>query len=141
MKRILSTAVAMALVISFASAAGAETKQEYQHRFKLMLDYAVRTNEYIRQRLLDKGLAAYAHAMAEKNTSAAEQMTPPSQYAGLHPHFLLVLENIERSLFFAAKGELGKYRHYQRTVRKELQILEVLAEREHLELYMWDRWR
>ena len=54
----------LAIVLS-GLLAHAETKKEYQNRFRLMLDYAVRTNEYVHQRLGDKGLASYAHAMAE----------------------------------------------------------------------------
>ncbi len=118
-----------------------ENKKEYQNRFRLMLDYAVRANEYVRQRLGDKGLAAYTHAMSERNASEAERMTPPSKYALLHPHFLLVLENVERSFFFVEKGDLAHYRHHQKIVRRELQLLEALAEREHLDLYMWGRGR
>lgn len=132
--------VALALVaVTCASQAGGETRTEYQNRFRLMIDYAVRTNEYVRQHLGDKSLARYAQGMAERNAAAAEQMTPPPQYALLHPHFLLVLENIERSFYFASQGRLERYRHHQKVVRKELQLLESLAEREHLPLYVWDK--
>jgi hypothetical protein len=138
MKRKALAALTLSLLV-FATDAGAESKKEYQNRFRIMLDFAVRTNEYIRGRLMDKKLAGYAQVMAEKNATQAERMTPPKQYSGLHPHFLLVLENIERSFFFAEKGQLANYRHHQKIVRKELQILEALAEREHLDLYIWDR--
>jgi hypothetical protein len=140
----MSKAMAIPILLAAALAvpgARAESKKEYQNRFRLMLDYAVRTNEYVRQRLGDRKLAAYAHAMAERNAGEAERMTPPAQYALLHPHFLLVLENIERSFFFVQKGDLAQYRHHQKVVRRELQLLEALAERERLELYMWDRGR
>jgi len=130
----------LSLVVILAGvAAGAQTKPEYQNRFRLMLDFAVRTNEYMRQHLGDKGLARYAHAMMEKNAQEAEKMTPPSKFTLLHPHFLLVLENIERSFFFAARGEMERYRHHQKVVRKEIHLLEALAEREQLELYLWVR--
>jgi hypothetical protein len=134
----LALIAALAAAVAAPSAVGGETKQQYQNRFRLMLDFAVRTNEYVRQHLGDKTLAAYAHRMAEQNASAAEQMTPPSQYALLHPHFLLVLENIERSLYHAAQGRLERYRHHQKIVRKELHVLEGLAERCQLGLYLLD---
>lgn len=117
----------------------AESKQEYHNRLRLMLDFAVRTNEYVRQHLGDRGVSAYAHAMAEKNAAEAEKMTPPPQYALFHPHFLLVLENIERSFFFAAQGKMAPYRRHQRVVRRELQILEAMAESKHVDLYMWEK--
>ncbi len=140
MRRIVVLPLLLGIVL-MSSSAFSESKKEYQNRFRLMLDYAVRTNEYVRQRLGDKGLSSYTHAMAEKNATEAERMTPPSKYALLHPHFLLVLENIERSFYFAEKGNLANYRHHQKMVRKELQILEALAEREHLDLYLWERCR
>jgi hypothetical protein len=136
----LKLIVALALVaLTCAGPVTGETRREYENRFRVMTDYAVRTNEYVRQHLGDKSLARYAHGMAERNAAAAEQMTPPPQYALLHPHFLLVLENIERSFYFASQGRLERYRHHQKVVRKELQLLESLAEREHLPLYLWDK--
>ena len=141
MKHTIRTSVwILAAVIALSSAvAHAESKQEYQNRFLAMLDFAVRTNEYVRQHLGDKGLSKWAHSMAEKNALEAERMTPPKSYALLHPHFLLVLENIERSFYFSAKGEMGRYRHYQKVVRKELGLLENMAQRARLKIYMWDR--
>ena len=127
------------VALTYALQVAGETRREYQNRFRLMIDYAVRTNEYVRQHLGDKTLARYAHGMAERNAAAAEQMTPPPQYALLHPHFLLVLENIERSFYFASQGRLERYRHHQKIVRQELHLLESLAEREHLHLYLWDK--
>ena len=141
MTRIVCAATLSFMVIFAGAAANAETKQEYQNRFRLMFDFAVRTNEYVRQRLGDRRLASYAHVMAEKNAAEAEQMTPPSKYALLHPHFLLVLENIERSFYFAQKGDLLHYRHHQKMVRKELQLLEALADRERVDLYIWGQRR
>jgi len=137
-KNIMLVAV-LAAAFSAPASVGGETRQQYQNRFRLMLDFAVRTNEYVRQHLGDRTLAAYAHGMAEQNAAAAEQMTPPAQYALLHPHFLLVLENIERSFYHAAQGRLERYRHHQKIVRKELHVLEGLAERSQLGLYLLDR--
>ncbi len=138
--RKMSTILAMLLAAQLASqTALGENKKEYQNKFRLMLDYAVRTNEYVRRHLGDKSLVAYAQAMAEKNATQAERMTPPKKYTMIHPHFLLVLENIERSFFFAMKGDLANYRRHQKVVRRELHLLEALAEREHLDLYMWDK--
>jgi len=131
--------LAAAAALAAPASVGGETKQQYQNRFRLMLDYAVRSNEYVRQHLGDRTLVSYAQTMAERNAEAAEQMTPPPQYALLHPHFLLVLENIERSFYYAAQGRLERYRHHQKVVRKELQVLETLAERSQLGTYLLDR--
>ena len=138
MRRIATLATVATLTLA-VQAASAESKSEYQNRFRIMLDFSVRTNEYVRQHLGDKRLASYAQSMAERNAAEAEKMTPPEQFKLLHPHFLLVLENIERSFFHAAKGKMDRYRYYQKVVRKELQILETMADREQLEMYMWIR--
>ena len=138
------TAVGLMVFLVFAVLQGSargETTREYKNKFLLMLDHAVHVNDYVRQRLGDKSLARYAHAMAETNATAAEKMTPPTKYAMLHPHFLLVLENIERSFYFAHKRDLANYRHHQKMVRKELQLLEALADRERLELYIYGQRR
>lgn len=130
------------IVAAFAiqpASAGAETKQEYENRIRVMIDYAVRLDDYVRTRLGDKKLAAYAQVMAEKNASEAEKMTPPEAYAMLHPHLLLAMENIERCFYYVSKGDLAQYRHHQKLVRKELQMVDVLAEKEHLDLYIWGR--
>ena len=120
-------------------AAGAESKQEYENRIRLMMDYAVRLDDYVRTHLGDRKLAAYAQVMAEKNASEAEKMSPPECYSMLHPHLLLSLENIERSFYFASKGDMAQYRRHQKMVRKELQLVEALAEKEHLDVYIWGR--
>jgi hypothetical protein len=131
--------IVLILCLTVVNVAHGETNKEYKNRFIFMLDHAVQLNTYVRQRLQDRGFSSYAHAMAEKNASEAEQMTPPKKYTMIHPHFLLVLENIERSFFFAQKGDLLHYRQHQKLVRKELRLLESLAERDRLDLYLWNR--
>jgi hypothetical protein len=138
LKRSLFFAILL-VSLTGASESRALSKQEYQNRLRVMFDYAVRMNDYVRSHLGDRKLAAYAQAMAEKNASEAERMTPPDNYRMLHPHFLLVLENIERSFDYAAKGDMPQYRHHQKIVRKELNLVEALAEKENLEIYLWGR--
>ena len=125
--------------LTHSSVAGAESKQEYENKIRLMMDYAVRLDDYIRSHLGDRKLSAYAQVMAEKNASEAEKMSPPDGYSMLHPHLLLSLENIERSFYFASKGDMAQYRHHQKMVRKELQLVEALAEKERLDIYIWGR--
>ena len=113
----------------------AESQQEYETRFQIMLQYAVQINEYVRRHVQDKRLCSYAQEMTATNARSAEQMTPPNRYAEIHPHFLLVLENVERSIYYASEGNLKRYRHLQRIVNKELGILEALADRAGLKPY------
>lgn len=134
-------ALVLCVVLFLASNIGwaAESKREYENRFQVMLQYAVNINEYVRRHIQDKNLCAYAQEMAATNARFAEQMTPPSNYAELHPHFLLVLENVERSFYFASQQRFERYRHHQKIVNKELSILEALAERAGIEPY-YDRY-
>jgi hypothetical protein len=136
-----TAAAALALALAGAAIAGvrAETKREYEARFVAMMEISERIDDLARQHLEDRALLEYAHTMAAANAAAAEQMTPSKEYAMLHPHFLLVLENIERSLFYAADGKMERYRHFQKQVRKELQLLEELADRAGLDLYRLGR--
>ena len=139
MRRALIVSLATVLVMGMAGGVRGESKRDYQNRFRMMFDYAVRANEYVRQHLGDRSLSTYAQKMAAENVDAAEQMTPPKGYTEIHPHFLLVLENIERSFYYASKGKLDRYRAHQKTVRAELHMVETLAERKGLQLYLWDR--
>jgi hypothetical protein len=112
-----------------------QTSGQYETGFKIMLDFAIRINEYTRVHLQDNRLCAYSQAMAETNARQAEQMSPPKKFLQIHPHFLLILENIERSFYYASQKRFDKYRHHQKIVRKELRIVEIMADRAGIEPY------
>jgi hypothetical protein len=135
MKKYNLVLVFLVLAVMGRNATAAESQREYETRYEVMLQYAVNINEYVRRHLQDKRLCAYAEEMTATNARFAEQMTPPDAYSELHPHFLLVLENVERSFYYAAQGNLGRYRHHQKIVNKELSILEALADRAGMEPY------
>lgn len=127
--------VAALLALSVAAGAGAETRREYENRLRVMVDLSVRLDEYVRQNLGDRSLAAYAQTLALQSVAAAERMTPPRGLEDLHPHLVLVLENIERSFHHASQGRMDRYRHHQKVVRKELLLLEGIAQRAGIGLY------
>ena len=135
MRRYAAAALVAALVGIAAGAALAETNREYEARFAAMMEIAERVDDHARRHLGDRALLRYAHSIAAANAAAAEQMTPSKEYAALHPHFLLVLENLERSLYHAAQGKMERYRHFQKLRAKEMQVLEELAARAGLDLY------
>lgn len=135
----LPVAVLALAALLLAVAARAETKKEYETRFLTMMELAARIDETAKLHLGDKGLLRYLHDMAEANAKAAEQMTPPKEYSILHPHFLLVLENLERSLHFAKDGGMERYRHFQKLKNREMQILEEIAANAGLDLYRLGR--
>jgi hypothetical protein len=135
----LTAAVCVLATVLFAGAARAETKKEYETRFLAMMELASRIDDTAKLHLGDRGLLRYLHDMADANAKAAEQMTPPREYAILHPHFLLVLENLERSLYFAQDGKMERYRHFQKLQNKEMQLLEEIAANAGLDLYRLGR--
>jgi len=135
MTRRLAAVLVLALAGIAAGRALAETNREYEARFAAMMEIAERVDDHAKRHLGDRALLEYAHTMAAANAAAAEQMTPSKEYATLHPHFLLVLEDIERSLFYAAQGKMERYRHFQKLKAKEMQVLEELAARAGLDLY------
>jgi len=135
----VAAALALALFGGLTAGARAETRKEYEARFVAMMEIAERIDDLARQHLGDRALLEYAHTIAAANAAAAEQMTPSREYVALHPHFLLVLEDLERSLSYAAQGRMERYRHFQKLKRKELQVLEELADRAGLDLYRLGR--
>ncbi|NLN63356.1 MAG: hypothetical protein GX146_10820 [Myxococcales bacterium] len=137
MKKMLAVLLVVVGVQVVAQAAQAQSLRHYENRFVLMLDMAVRYNDYMRQRLEDRRLCAYAQLMTQANAREAEQMTPPPKYEMMHPHFLLVLKNIERSFYFAAEGRMQQYRNHQNIARRELRILEELAQRAGVSIWLF----
>ena len=139
MRRWVVAAIAAAALCAIGARAGAETKKEYETRFLAMMEIAQRLDDTARLHLSDRGLLDYLHEMAEANARSAEQMTPPKEYALLHPHFLLVLENLERSFSFARDGKMERYRHFQKLKDKELALLDEIAANAGLDLYRLGR--
>ncbi|MCU0662871.1 MAG: hypothetical protein MUC50_11170 [Myxococcota bacterium] len=133
-----------AAILSILCAAGptrAESVKEYENRVTAMIEITVRLDDQARRHLGDLGLLSYTHAVAETNVTEASRLAPPPSYANLHPHFVIVLENVERALFFASRGDMARYRKHNKTLRKEIGILESLAERAGLTFYAWDLMR
>lgn len=139
MTRLATAACALAALLLAGAAARAETKKEYETRFLSMMELAARIDDTAKLHLGDRGLLRYLHEMAQTNARAAEQMTPPKEYSILHPHFLLVLENLERSLHHAKDGRMERYRHFQKLKNREMQLLEEIAANAGLDLYRLGR--
>jgi hypothetical protein len=55
-------------------------------------------------------------------------MTPPPEYAAVHPHLLLVLENSERMFASAAEGDRDAYRRHRRIVHDEIRVMTELLQ-------------
>jgi hypothetical protein len=56
----------------------------------------------------------------------AGHLVPPKKLVVVHPHLLLVVENVERAIAAAAAGDLPAFRLRVRTVREEVSNLEAV---------------
>jgi hypothetical protein len=72
----------------------------------------------------DVDFAKFAYPLADRYVEMAGRMTPPGKLAVVHPHLLLVVENVERAVDAAAAGDLPSFRQRMRTVREELSNLD-----------------
>jgi hypothetical protein len=128
--------VALALAVA-APVARATPIDDYLRRYVLMMDWVERAIAYVPRHPGDTELAAVAQAVTERMVERAQRLTPPAELQDLHPHFLLVLENAERTFHFLAleeraradrhlavvKEEIGLIRNIQRDLRIEIPVL------------------
>ena len=72
----------------------------------------------------DSDFARFAYPLSEQYVDMAGHMVPPGKLAVVHPHLLLVVENVERAMAAAAAGDQASFRQRTRTVREELSSLD-----------------
>jgi hypothetical protein len=72
----------------------------------------------------DAELARFAYPLTEQYVAMSGRMTPPDKLSLVHPHVLIVVENVERALDAALRGDLPAFRQHVRIVREELVTLE-----------------
>jgi hypothetical protein len=77
----------------------------YLFRAAILIDEAEREADLMRRRLHDRELGELLHAVALERVRAAGRMRVPEEVAKAHPHLLLVLENCERALDAAVRGD------------------------------------
>jgi hypothetical protein len=95
----------------------------YLSQFVLMMDWVSRATVYVPRHAADADLASVAHAVAEVLVDKAQRLTPPDEFRDLHPHFLLVLENVERAFHWYAQGEAEKAERHLAVVRDETRLM------------------
>ena len=112
---------AIALLAATAPVPAAATPlPNYLSQFVLMMDWVNRSVAYVRRHDADTDLADVAHAVAEQLVEKAQRLTPPDKLVDLHPHFLLVLENVERAFHFLATGEPDRAERHFAIVEDEI---------------------
>jgi len=106
-----------------ATSAPATPQANYLSQFVLMMDWINRAIVYVPRHEDDPDLADVAHAVAEAFVEKSQRLTPPEELRDLHPHFLLVLENAERTFYYLSQGDSEKADRHLAVVHDETRIM------------------
>ena len=71
-------------------------------------------------------MARFVYPLSEDYVQLAGKMTPGERLKIVHPHLVIVVENVERAVNAAAHGELQSFRQHVRTIREELATLDAV---------------
>jgi hypothetical protein len=96
----------------------------YMAELSMVLEGARRLMLWAETYPADSDFARFAYPLSENYVDMAGHMTPPGKLAVVHPHLLLVVENVERAMAAAAAGDTASFRQRTRTVREELASLD-----------------
>jgi len=137
MKRIHGVILTVSMLLCMlapAREASAELKGEYANRLVYVMDWVVKSNNYLREHITDRKLAKYMNEIALRHVEMCRLWTPPEEFRDLHPHFIIMLENAERAFYFAGTGVLSGYRKHHRILRNELRLVDALLDRNRITL-------
>ncbi len=71
-------------------------------------------------------MARFLYPLSAQYVELASKMTPGERLQLVHPHLLIVVENVERAVNAAAHQHLQAFRQHVRTIREELATLEAV---------------
>jgi len=127
----LTMACALGVALFVASAAPSPVhadarRREYLARLDLVLDGLVRTMHWVERYRGTSSAVRFAHPLVERYVEMAGRMTPSPDLVALHPHLILIAENVERAVAAAENDDMSMYRQRVRTVRLEMRTLETI---------------
>jgi hypothetical protein len=134
------SAFALAVTLSWSAAGGAHAEADgkrersYLAQLSMMLEGARRLILWTETYPNESDFARFAHPLAEQYVEMAGHLVPPKKLVVVHPHLLLVVENVERAIAAAASGDLPAFRLRVRTVREEVSNLESVLKQLKLRL-------
>jgi len=111
-------------------------KRRYINQYVLIMDWIVRADSWIVTHYNDTNLCRFAHSISELLVELARKMIPPDSLKPIHPHLLIIVENMERSLYYCAQGEKKKYLKFRRIVLEEQKIIDQLLIDLHINIPM-----
>lgn len=142
-RRAVLGALTVALLITFGlgvpaphAAAQAEARRDrvYLTQLSLLVDAARRLIAFSEANLDDRDLLKFAHPLSKNYVELASHMLPPAKSVVVHPHLLLVVENLERALDSALAADMVAYQKRIRIARDELANLEAVLKQLKLRL-------
>ena len=140
-RRALSACVlAAALLVGSPMASSAHAQSDprrerlYLTSLSLVLDGARRLVGFCESNAGDAEFARFARPLAERYVELANRMLPTPKAVVVHPHLLLVVENLEGALDAAAASDSGGYQKRLRIAREELLNLEAVLRQLKLRL-------
>lgn len=129
MRAVACFALALSL-LTLAPAAQAENDVRrgrlYVTELAIVLESARRALLWIETYAGEAELASFVYPLSEQYVAIASRMTPPARLAAVHPHLVIVVENVERALDAAAEGDMVAFRQRARIVREELVTLDAV---------------
>lgn len=117
-----------------AAETDAPRERLYLTEVGLVAEGARRLLAYCDQRGGDADFAKFAQPLAEQYVELAGRMLPSPKATVVHPHLLLVVENLERALDAAASADTATYQKRIRVTRDELMNLDAVLKQLKLRL-------
>ena len=121
-------------VRSTAAETDAPRERLYLTEVGVVVDGARRLLAYCEQRGGDVDFAKFAQPLAERYVELAGRRVPSPKAAVVHPHLLLVVENLERAIDAAASADTTTYQKRVRVTRDELMNLDAVLKQLKLRL-------
>lgn len=130
-QRLLLAAIVGAL-LAVASASHAQSDapsrrdRVYLTQLAFVLEGARRVLLFGEAHSADPELSRFVYPLSEHYVELAGRMTPGDRLKIVHPHLLLVVENVERAFNAASEGDQHAFRQHVRTIREELSTLDAV---------------
>ncbi len=100
--------------------------RSYLAQLTFVLEGARRVLLFGEAHVADPEMSRFVYPISEHYVELAGKMTPSERLRIVHPHLLIVVENVERAFDAASHGDLHAFRQHVRTIREELATLDAV---------------
>ena len=130
---IFSIIITFTLILE-AKPSQAVLKRIYINQYVLIMDWVVRTDSWIITHYNDRHLCKFSHRISQTYMEEARKLNPPESLKPIHPHLLIIMENMERSLYYCSIGNKKRYLKSRRIVLEEEKIIDELLMELHIRI-------